>query len=112
MSDDDIEEIESDMEVEGADQMDQAIAANKSQPEMMPDDPADKKKPENKKPAPFSESFDNRNKPLSESETALIKSMSQVVESIDAKELIDISRIDLSDIDVDDIINSARGLRQ
>ena len=43
---------------------------------------------------------------------ALIESMSQVVESIDAKELIDISRIDLSDIDVDDIINSARGLRQ
>ncbi len=113
MSDDDIEEIEADMEVEGADQMDQAIAANKSQPEMMPDDPTDKKKPDNKKPAPFSESFDDRkDRPLSDSEKALVESMSQVVKSIDAKELIDISKIDLSDIDVDDIINSARGLRQ
>jgi hypothetical protein len=113
MSDDEIEKLGSEIEIDSADQMDQAVAANKSQPEMMPDEPPEKKKQDTKKPAPFSESFDDGIVALTEDDKKLIENMSQVLESIEADEFIDISKIDLSDIDIDDKLNGIkRGLKK
>jgi hypothetical protein len=113
MSDDEIQKLGSEIEIDSADQMDQAVAANKSQPEMTPDEPPEKKKQDTKKPAPFSESFDDGVVALTEDDKKLIENMSQVLESIEADEFIDISKIDLSDIDIDDKINSIkRGLKK
>jgi hypothetical protein len=113
MSDDEIQKLGSEIEIDSADQMDQAVAANKSQLEMMPDESPEKKKQDTKKPAPFSESFDDGVVALTEDDKKLIENMSQVLESIEADEFIDISKIDLSDIDIDDKINSIkRGLKK
>jgi hypothetical protein len=113
MSDDEIQKLGSEIEIDSADQMDQAVAANKSQPEMMPDDSSENVRQNAKKSAPFSESFDDGVVALTEDDKKLIENMSQVLESIEADEFIDISKIDLSDIDIDDKINSIkRGLKK
>jgi hypothetical protein len=50
---------------------------------------------------------------LTEDDKKLIENMSQVLESIEADEFIDISKIDLSDIDIDDKLNGIkRGLKK
>lgn len=112
MSDDEIKKLESEMQIDSADQMDQAIAANKSQPEVMPDEQNDKKKQDNKKPAPFSESFDDGIISLTEDEKTLIENMTQVLESVDSQDFVDISRLDLSDPEIDGMINRAKGLKK
>ena len=81
---------------------------------MMPDDPSESKTIKNKKPAPFSESYEsemvnNESKPLSEEEQKLVESMSRLVESIDVEDVIELDR---SDLEEDDVFNSARGLRK
>jgi hypothetical protein len=108
MSEDEIEKLGNNMEIDSADQMDQAIAANKSQPEMTPDEPPEKKKQDTKKPAPFSESFDDEFMALTEEDKKLIENMSNMIESIDSKELVDTLNIDLSD----DTINNTKGLKK
>jgi len=113
MSDDQIKELESNMQIDSANQMDQAIAANKAQPEMTPDDePPQKKNQENKRPAPFSESFDDGVVSLTEDEKNLVEDMTQVLESVNSREFIDtLTILDLSDPELDDMINQAKGLK-
>jgi hypothetical protein len=84
--------------------MDQAIQAKKTEPEQMPDEP----KPQT------NENYDNEsmvNKPLTEQEQALVRNMNFVMESLENDHPVDITNIDLSEID-DFIDNRTRGLKR
>ena len=103
-TDEQIEEMESEMEEASADQMDQAIQAKKTEPEQMPNEP----KPQT------NENYDNEsmvNKPLTEQEQALVRNMTFVMESLENDHPVDITNIDLSEID-DFIDNRTRGLKR
>jgi hypothetical protein len=109
-TDEQIEEMESEMEETSADQMDQAIQAKKTEPEQMPDEP--KQEPKTKS---FAESFDadsSKSDDLTKDEELLIQSMTRIMESVDTGEIIDISTIDLSIVEADDLVNSTRGSRR
>jgi hypothetical protein len=102
--------MESEMEETSADQMDQAIQAKKTEPEQMPDEP--KQEPKTKS---FAESFDadsSKSDDLTKDEELLIQSMTRIMESVDTGEIIDISTIDLSIVEADDLVNSTRGSRR
>jgi hypothetical protein len=103
-TDEQIEEMESEMEEASADQMDQAIQAKKTEPEQMPDEPKSQ----------TNENYDNEsmvNKPLTEQEQALVRNMTFVMESLENDHPVDITNIDLSEID-DFIDNRTRGLKR
>lgn len=94
-SDEEIEEMESNMKESSADEMDQAIQAKKAEPEQMPDEPKQ-----------ANESYNN--KPLSEDEKALVDAMSKAIEVLNEGDIIDITRVDDDEFET----NRTRGLRR
>ena len=63
----------------------------------------------------FAESFDadsSKSDDLTKDEELLIQSMTRIMESVDSGEIIDISTIDLSVVEADDLVNSTRGSRR
>ena len=87
MSDDEIKKMDAENQIDSADEMDQAIAANKAQPEQNTPEPKEPKQPS------FAEGImdkiDDVNRPLTDEEKALIESMTNLTESIDTSKLID-----------------------
>jgi hypothetical protein len=94
-TDEQIEEMESEMEEASADQMDQAIQAKKTEPEQMPDEPEQKN--------------ESSNKPLSDEEKMLIESMTKAVEILNDGDPIDITKI--GTYDVEDTLNTSNRSR-
>ncbi len=94
-TDEQIEEMESEMQEASADQMDQAIQTKKSEPEQMPDTPEQKN--------------ESSNKPLSDEEKMLIESMTKAVEILNEGDPIDITKIGI--YDAEDTLNTSNRSR-